>query len=148
MLNFRYRLIDVGKIKFEDIVKTKYYDLYTFLPVADKDKRQKEKEAYLRKCAEAIRDMPVDKAKKSYIVTTAEILAGIIYDEEVIEKIFSEVIGMSILEESKVYKNILEKGKKEKSIEIARELLKEGMDINKIAQITKLSVEEIKKLLN
>jgi predicted transposase/invertase (TIGR01784 family) len=116
--------------------------------VVDKDKRQKEKEAYLRKCAEAIRDMPVDKAKKSYIVTTAEILAGIIYDEEVIEKIFSEVIGMSILEESKVYKNILEKGKKEKSIEIVRELLKEGMDINKIAQITKLPVEEIKKLLN
>lgn len=92
--------------------------------------------------------MPVDRGKKSYIVTAAEILAGIIYDEEVIEKIFSEVIGMSILEESKVYKNILEKGKKEKSIEIARELLKEGMDINKIAQITKLSVEEIKKLLN
>lgn len=55
---------------------------------------------------------------------------------------------MSILEESKVYKNILEKGKKEKSIEIVRELLKEGMDINKIAQITKLPVEEIKKLLN
>jgi predicted transposase/invertase (TIGR01784 family) len=75
-------------------------------------------------------------------------LAGIIYDEEVIERIFSEVIDMSILEESKVYKNILEKGKKEKSIEIVRELLKEGMDINKIAQITKLPVEEIKKLLN
>lgn len=75
-------------------------------------------------------------------------MAGIIYDEEVIERIFSEVIDMSILEESKVYKNILEKGKKEKSIEIVRELLKEGMDINKIAQITKLPVEEIKKLLN
>ncbi len=59
---------------------------------------------------------------------------------------------MSILEESKIYREILEKGKKEgereKSIEIAKELLKEGMDINKIAQITKLSVEEIKKLLN
>ena len=75
-------------------------------------------------------------------------MAGIVYDEKVIERIFSEVIGMSILEESKVYREILERGKREKSIEIARELLKEGMDINKIAQITKLSVEEIKKLLN
>jgi len=156
LLNFRYRIIDIGKIKFEDIVKTKYYDLYTFLPVADKDKRQKEKEAYLRKCVEAIRDMPVDKAKKSYIVTTAEILAGIIYDEEVIEKIFSEVIGMSILEESKIYKKILEKGKlegkkegeKEKSIKIAKELLKKGMSIDEIAEVTELSKEEIKKLLN
>ena len=156
LLNFRYRIIDVGKIKFEDIVKTKYYDLYTFLPVADEDKRQKEKEAYLRKCAEAIRDMPVDKAKKSYIVTTAEILAGIIYDEEVIEKIFSEVIGMSILKEFKIYKKILEKGKlegkkegeKEKSTKIAKELLKKGMSIDEIAEVTELSKEEIKKLLN
>jgi len=59
---------------------------------------------------------------------------------------------MSILEESKIYREILEKGKKEgereKSIEIAKDLLKEGMGINKIAQITKLPVEEIKKLPN
>ncbi|EIV99885.1 Rpn family recombination-promoting nuclease/putative transposase [Thermoanaerobacter siderophilus] len=151
-LNFHYRLIDMGEVKFEDIAETKYYDLYAFLPLVDKEKRQKEEEEYLKKCAEAIRDMPVDKGKKENIVTSAQILAGIVYDKEIIERIFSEVIGMSILEESKIYREILEKGKKEgereKSIEIAKELLKEGMDINKIAQITKLSVEEIKKLLN
>ncbi|WP_273702734.1 helix-turn-helix domain-containing protein [Thermoanaerobacter sp. A7A] len=111
-----------------------------------------EEEEYLKKCAEAIRDMPVDKGKKGNIATSAQILAWIVYDKEIIERIFSEVIGMSILEESKIYREILDKGKKEgereKSIEIAKELLKEGMDINKIAQITKLSVEEIKKLLN
>jgi len=43
---------------------------------------------------------------------------------------------------------ILEKGAKEKSLRIAKELLKEGMDINKIAKITELSIEEIKKLMN
>ncbi|HHY80345.1 MAG TPA: hypothetical protein GX516_08445 [Thermoanaerobacter sp.] len=52
------------------------------------------------------------------------------------------------IEESEAYKMILEKGAKEKSLRIAKELLKEGMDINKIAKITELSIEEIKKLMN
>lgn len=63
--------------------------------MTDKDKSQKEKEAYLRKYAEAIRNIPGGKAKKSYIVTT----------------------------------------------------VKKGMGIGKIAKVTELPKEEIKKLL-
>ncbi|TCO57788.1 helix-turn-helix domain-containing protein [Caldanaerobacter subterraneus] len=59
---------------------------------------------------------------------------------------------MPILGESKIYKKILakgemegiKKGEKNKSIEIAKKLLKEGMNIDKIAEITELSKEEIK----
>ncbi|KAA5806334.1 hypothetical protein F1655_10150 [Thermoanaerobacterium thermosaccharolyticum] len=56
------------------------------------------------------------------------------------------------IEESEAYKMIIEKGiekgEKEKSIKIAKKLLKEGMDIDRIAEITELPKEEIKKLMN
>jgi predicted transposase/invertase (TIGR01784 family) len=60
------------------------------------------------------------------------------------------------LEESETYKAIIEKGfekgiekgEKEKSIKIAQKLLEQGMDIDRIAEITELTKEEIRKLMN
>ncbi|PHO07985.1 hypothetical protein BFT35_02730 [Thermoanaerobacterium thermosaccharolyticum] len=60
------------------------------------------------------------------------------------------------IEESEAYKMIIEKGiekgikkgAKEESIKIAKKLLKEGVDIDRIAEITELSKDEIKKLMN
>lgn len=60
------------------------------------------------------------------------------------------------LEESETYRMLLQKGKeegkkegeKEGRLAVAKELLKRGMNIDEIAEITKLSKEEIKKLLN
>jgi len=40
----------------------------------------------------------------------------------------------------------VEKGKMELSLEIAREMKKDNFDISKIAQFTKLSIEEIQNL--
>jgi predicted transposase/invertase (TIGR01784 family) len=156
LLNYRYKIIDVGKIKFENIAETNYYDLYALLPLADKERRKREKEKYLRKCVEVINNMPIDIEKKGNIATEAKILSNIVYNEKVIEKIFSEVMNMSILEESKIYKQILakgekegiEKGEKKAKIAIAKELLKKGMGIDEIAEITKLPKEDINKLLN
>lgn len=52
------------------------------------------------------------------------------------------------LEESETYKIIIEKGAKQEKIAIAKEMLKEGIiSIDKISKITKLSIEEIKKLI-
>lgn len=59
-----------------------------------------------------------------------------------------DVVRMFRIEGSETYKMIIEKGKKEKSIKIANKLLEEGMDIDKIAKITELMKEEIKKLIN
>ena len=42
--------------------------------------------------------------------------------------------------------NMKEEGKKEEKIEIAKELLKLGMTIEDIQKVTKLTIEEIKKL--
>ncbi|MDI3476557.1 MAG: hypothetical protein PWQ59_82 [Thermoanaerobacterium sp.] len=64
------------------------------------------------------------------------------------------------IEESETYKMIIEKGMQkgiekgikkgaqQERIAIAKEMLSEGISIKKIAKITKLSVEEIKKLIN
>jgi predicted transposase/invertase (TIGR01784 family) len=75
-------------------------------------------------------------------------LSGIVFKKEVIEKVFLEVVKMFRIEESETYKMIIEKGEKEEKIAIAKKLLKEGMDIERIAEITELSKEEIKKLMN
>lgn len=148
ILDYRYKIIDVGTIKFLDITKTDYYDLYALLPIMDRERRKTEGEKYLKECVEAIKNIPIDINKKKDITFKAEILSGLVYSREVIERVFTEVMEMLRIEESEAYKMILEKGAKEKSLRIAKELLKEGMDINKIAKITELSIEEIKKLMN
>ncbi|MBP2071268.1 MULTISPECIES: Rpn family recombination-promoting nuclease/putative transposase [Thermoanaerobacterium] len=163
-LDYRYRIINVGDIKYSDVLKTDYYDLYSLLPLMDQNRRKEEGEKYLERCVEAIKDIPLDINKKKDIVFKAEILSGIVFKKEVIEKVFSEVMRMFRIEESETYKMIIEKGikqgikegmekgiekgEKEKSIKIAKKLLKEGMDIDRIAEITELSKEEIKKLMN
>lgn len=59
------------------------------------------------------------------------------------------------IEESETYKMIIEKGMQkgiekgaqQEKIAIARKLLKEGMDIDKVADITELNKDEVKKLI-
>ncbi|MFU0784194.1 MAG: Recombination-promoting DNA endonuclease RpnC/YadD [Thermoanaerobacterium thermosaccharolyticum] len=155
-LDYKYKIINVGDIKYTDVVKTDYYDLYSLLPLMDKNRRKEEGEKYLERCVEAIKDIPLDINKKKDIAFKAEILSGIVYKREVIEKVFSEVMKMFRIEESETYKMIIEKGiekgiergAKEEKIAIAKKLLEEGMDIDKIAKITELAKEEIKKLIN
>ncbi|AGB18630.1 Rpn family recombination-promoting nuclease/putative transposase [Thermoanaerobacterium thermosaccharolyticum] len=155
-LDYKYKIINVGDIKYTDVVKTDYYDLYSLLPLMDKNRRKEEGEKYLERCVEAIKDIPLDINKKKDIAFKAEILSGIVFKREVIEKVFSEVMKMFRIEESETYKMIIEKGiekgiergAKEEKIAIAKKLLEEGMDIDKIAKITELAKEEIKKLIN
>ncbi|PHO07838.1 transposase [Thermoanaerobacterium thermosaccharolyticum] len=155
-LDYKYKIINVGDIKYTDVVKTDYYDLYSLLPLMDKNRRKEEGEKYLERCVEAIKDIPLDINKKKDIAFKAEILSGIVFKRKVIEKVFSEVMKMFRIEESETYKMIIEKGiekgiergAKEEKIAIAKKLLEEGMDIDKIAKITELAKEEIKKLIN
>ncbi|SFE01890.1 conserved hypothetical protein (putative transposase or invertase) [Thermoanaerobacter thermohydrosulfuricus] len=147
-LSYKYKIIDVGEIKFSEITQTNYYKLYALLPLMDKEKRQKEKEVYLKECAEAIRNIPLAAVEKREIAARAKILAELVYKRNIVERMFAEVIRMLRLEESETYRELIKKGEKEGKLAVAKELLKEGMDIDKIAKVTKLPVEEIKKLLN
>ena len=82
------------------------------------------------------------------IAARARILAELVYKKDVVDRMFAEVMKMLRLEDSETYRKLIKEGERNKSIEIAKKLLKEGMDIDKIAQITELPKEEIKKLLN
>lgn len=52
----------------------------------------------------------------------------------------------AIRDEKTMLKGSREEGKKESKIEIAKNMLKKGMEISIIAEITELSVEEIEKI--
>jgi len=72
------------------------YFLYSYdtIKVMKRNRRKEEGEKYLERCVEAIKDIPLDINKKKDIAFKAEILSGIVYKREVIEKVFSEVIRM------------------------------------------------------
>jgi len=86
--------------------------------------------------------------RKREIAARARILAELVYKKDAVDRMFAEVMKMLRLEDSETYRKLIKEGERNKSIEIAKKLLKEGMDIDKIAQITELPKEEIKKLLN
>lgn len=108
----------------------------------------------------AIKNAPVDTNKKREIAAWAKILAELIYQEDVINMIFAEVIKMLDLEKSATYRRLKEEGKiegikegikegeKQGKLAVAKKLLKKGISIDEIAEITELPKEEIKKLLN
>lgn len=91
ILDYRYRIIDVEEIEFTDITKTDYYDLYALLPLMDKERRKREGENYLKECVVQFNKEYLDTAKKKDIAFKAEILSGIVYSREVIERIFSDM---------------------------------------------------------
>ncbi|KKC29379.1 MAG: hypothetical protein XD49_1930 [Caldanaerobacter subterraneus] len=59
----------------------------------------------------------------------------------------TEEINKLIFGDTETYRKILEGGEKAGRLAVARELLEEGMEIDKIAKITKLSIEEIDTLI-
>ncbi|MDD4569346.1 MAG: hypothetical protein PHE70_04365 [Tepidanaerobacteraceae bacterium] len=64
MLNYKYKIVDIGELKFSDIVGNEAYGLYSLLPIIDREKREEEKETYLRQCTKVIKDAPIDIDKK------------------------------------------------------------------------------------
>ena len=75
-----------------------------------------------------------------------------IYSKEEINKIqrIADLREKAILDEKAIYaKGVdigLKEGQKKKQIEIAQRMIKENFDVNTIAKITKLTIEEIEKL--
>ncbi|AST57254.1 transposase [Thermoanaerobacterium thermosaccharolyticum] len=47
-LDYKYKIINVGDIKFTDVLKTDYYDLYSLLPLMDQNRRKEEGENILK----------------------------------------------------------------------------------------------------
>jgi hypothetical protein len=63
-LDYSYKLIDLGEIKFEEIINTGFYDLYSLLPLVDRNRRQKQGEKYIKECADVILKTPINISRK------------------------------------------------------------------------------------
>ncbi|SHF72608.1 protein of unknown function [Caldanaerobius fijiensis DSM 17918] len=136
-LDYRYKILDVGDLTFSNIAETGYFDLYPLLPLADRKERTKAGEKYLKMCVDLIKGVPVSTNKKKDILFKAELLSGIVYSQEVIKKIFEEAEKMLRLEESSIYKMIIEKGLKEGMEKGIKEGIKEGLRNTILKQLNK-----------
>jgi predicted transposase/invertase (TIGR01784 family) len=91
-----------------------------------------------------------ERRVKSNLTASTAILAGLLLDEENISRIFRS----EMMKESVIYQEILAEGERkgekigERKSErkIALNLLQLGMTVEKVAQVTELSVEEVQSL--
>lgn len=78
MLNYKYNIVDIGELKFIDIVGNEAYPLYALLPIIDRESRERKKETYLKDCVKAIKNSPIPIEEKKEIAFRAELLAGLL----------------------------------------------------------------------
>lgn len=106
-------------------------------------------ETILSQVAETI-DKIEDRRVQSHLTASTAILAGLLLNQENI----SRILRSDIMRESVVYQEILAEGRLEGKLEgkleqarkIALNLLKIGISVEKIAQVTELSVEDVRNL--
>ena len=106
-------------------------------------------EATLRQVAQVVSQI-ADPTTQANLTAASAILAGLRLEDEVIYR----VLRRDIMQESTVYRSILAegetrgeaRGEERKQREIARNLLRGGVNINLIASSTGLSIEEVQQL--
>lgn len=135
-LNYRYKIVDLGRISYEEIKASGNFYLYSLLPLIDRKRRKQKKEEFLKECAQEIVKVPLTLEEKRKTLLRAEIFAGLLFDKITIEQIFKEVESMLNIEESAGYQRIFEKGT-EKGME-------KGMEKGK----QEATRENVLKLLN
>lgn len=109
-LNYRFRLLDMSQVSPEELVSLEEPAFLAFLPLSGMVKQNSETElqrclAYLLAQAQAL-----DLQQQRELLLRAEILSGLRFEQQTIEKIFQEVEQMLIIQESAGYKRIFEKG--------------------------------------
>jgi predicted transposase/invertase (TIGR01784 family) len=106
-------------------------------------------EALLQQVADRVATItPIEEQRQ--VSAYVQLMAGLKYNKETIKQVFSE----GIMRESVIFQEIIQegerrgeaKGETKGRLEIARELLADGMAIEKIARITHLSIEQIQQI--
>ncbi len=103
----------------------------------------------LRQVAQEI-DKISDPRVQSNVAASTAVLAGLVLKQEVIQRI----LRRELMQESVIYQEIIAEGEakgraegsQEKAKQIAKNLLNEGMEIELIARVTGLSVEQVEQL--
>jgi predicted transposase/invertase (TIGR01784 family) len=83
-----------------------------------------------------------DRRIQSNLATSTYILAGLVLEKEVIERL----LRREIMQESVTYQSIKEEGVQETTQRLAMNMLQEGMAIETIARVTGLSIEQVQQL--
>ncbi|QGG48881.1 DUF4351 domain-containing protein [Heliorestis convoluta] len=109
-LDFSYQIIDLGGMPFEKILKQGNPKLFALLPVTERNSYRKNSEEHLTKSTDAIMNSSLPLKEKRQVLFQASLLAGLVYQEELIEKVFAEVENMINIEESSTYRRIIRKG--------------------------------------
>jgi predicted transposase/invertase (TIGR01784 family) len=122
----------------------KFMNLPGLLPFAVLS-QTKEPTMVLNEVAKAVETI-TDQRLQRNIAAASSVLAGLVLDKQVISKIFRS----EIMRESVIYQEILEegraKGKAENARNVAINLLRIGMSLPQIAQVTELSIEQVEEI--
>ena len=122
----------------------KFMNLPALLPFAVLS-QTKEPTMVLNEVAKAVETI-TDQRLQRNIAAASSVLAGLVLDKQVIRKIFRS----EIMRESVIYQEILEegraKGKAENARNVAINLLRIGMSLPQIAQVTELSIEQVEEI--
>ncbi|MBE9013945.1 hypothetical protein IQ250_27525 [Pseudanabaenaceae cyanobacterium LEGE 13415] len=98
-------------------------------------------EETLRQAAQRV-DQLSDPTTKANLMAASGILAGLKLDKEIVNR----VVRRDIMQESSVYRAIVEDAQTEAKREIALNLLRRGADIDLITSSTGLSIDEVQQL--
>lgn len=107
--------------------------LWLLVGEEEKIKMAEKKNKEVKKAVEELDEMSMDKAERERY-------------EAILKAEFNYNTSMYNMRQEGLQEGIKD-GKKEEKIEIAKKLLKKNMDIDEIREITGLSLEKIKKLL-
>ncbi len=83
-----------------------------------------------------------NRREQSNVMASAALLAGLVLEKELIYR----VLRRDIMRESVIYKEIKAEGEAKKAREVALKLLEAGMEPLQVAQMTGLTVEQVKQL--
>lgn len=140
-LDYRYRLLDLGALKYEEVKNGPHPVLYGLLPAVDRERRRREGNAFLETCVRDVLESSLEIEEKRTALVRVEIFAGLMFTRDVIERIFREVEHMLNLQESAGYQRIFEKGL-EKGLEKGRE---QGLEKGQQRALQETAISQLKK---
>ncbi len=99
------------------------------------------KENQLQSVAAQI-DSIADKRTQNNVIASTAILAGLVLDEEVIQRL----LRRDVMRESVIYQSILREGKQETVREIAINMLKNEVSVELVVKCTGLTLDAVQEL--
>lgn len=143
ILKYKYRVIKAYEIDKNEILEEGEVVLYP-LRVFMKYEEETEEE-HMQECLRAVEDLE----DKDYYYLTVQCIKKLYKGSEYEIYVREEILMQSVLYQKpfdKGRKEGIEKGRKEGKLEVVRNALKEGMEIDLVAKLTGLSKKEIKEI--